>query len=400
MKKRILFIIIGIFTLSVNANCSEFDRILDELDVYPSMSFIETKKPVGFWGTIRRYNDTYQEMAVSFEKNAENKSDIYKTVGVLETQYMPGVRELELIPNEELCHRLLRDLTGLDFGLQVNICIIENPIANAFCTPDGNIFITSKLLVEMGSDYYALLGVAAHEMAHYVLQHAASSVYAQKKRERRNNIIAGVASGIVASTAIYSASQGADASMSDATVKSIDNMFEAAKRDAYIYGFRYGREQELEADIIAYRYLEWLGINGTHYIAALYRIWNEDSELYVNAVDSTHPSMIFRIQLLSYLRDSYQSPASMIAALEFLKENGECEEFSKQDFLKKMQNSSYRRKIYDKLSEKKFPRLGTYREFSAAARKGYRVYFEEEIKMKKEKKKQKLLEYSKYDDIY
>lgn len=377
MKKRVLFTIIGILTLSVSANCGEFDRILDELDVYPSMSFIETKKPVGFWGTIRRYNGTYQEMAESFEKNAENKSEIYKTVGVLETQYMPGVRELELIPNEELCHRLLRDLTGLDLGLRVNICIVENPIANAFCTPDGNIFITSKLLVEMGSDYYALLGIAAHEMAHYVLQHAASSVYAQKKRERRNNIIAGVASGIVAATAIYSASQGADANMSDATVKSIENMFGAAKRDAYMFGFRYDREQELEADIIAYRYLEWLGISGTHYIAALYRIWNEDDEFYANDVDSTHPSTIYRTRLLSYLRDSYQSPASMIAALEFLKENGICKDCSKLEFLERLQNSSYRRKIYDKLSEKKFSRLGTYREFSAAARKDYKIYFEE-----------------------
>lgn len=400
MREKILFAIIGIFTLSVSANDSKFDRILNALDVYPSMSFIETKRPIDFWKTIRRYNDMYQEMTESFEKNVENKSEIYKTVGVLETQYMPGVRELKLIPNEELCHRLLRDLTGLDLELRVNICIVENPIANAFCTPDGNIFITSKLLVEMGSDYNALLGVAAHEMAHYVLQHAASSVYAQKKRERRNNIIAGVASGIIGATAIYSASQGADASMSDATVKSIDNMFGAAKHDAHMFGFRYDREQELEADIIAYRYLEWLGISGTHYIAALYRIWNEDDECYANAVDSTHPSTILRTQLLSYLRDSYQSPASMIAALEFLQENGECKEFSKQDFLKKVQNSVYRRKIYNKLSEKNFPRLGTYREFSAAARQGYRVYFEEEIKMKKEKKKQKLLEYSKYDDIY
>lgn len=377
MKKRILFTIIGIFTLSVSANCGEFDRILDELDVYPSMSFIEIKKPVGFWETIRRYNDMYQEMTKLFEKNAENKNEIYKTVGVLENQYMPGVRELKLIPNEELCYRLLRDLTGLDLGLRVNICIIDNPVANAFCTPDGNIFITSKLLVEMGSDYYALLGIAAHEMAHFVLQHAASSVYAQKKREQRNNIIAGVASAIVTATAIYSASQGADASMSDATSKSIENMFGAAKRDAYMFGFRYDREQELEADIIAYRYLEWLGISGTHYIAALYRIWNEDDEFYANAVDSSHPSTIFRTQLLSYLRDNYQSPASMIAALAFLKKNGICEDCSKQEFLKRVQNSTYRRKIYDKLREDGYPRLGTYLEFSSSARKDYKIYFEE-----------------------
>ena len=61
----------------------------------------------------------------------------------------------------------------------------------------------------------------------------------------------------------------------------------------------YGKKQEIEADIIAYRYLEWIGIGGDAYIQML-KLIDSDLEIFQNSGES-HPLTSERIALLQYM---------------------------------------------------------------------------------------------------
>lgn len=100
----------------------------------------------------------------------------------------------------------------------------------------------------------------------------------------------------------------------------------AAIEDAFgRFRMQYSREQEIEADIVAYRFLEWCGIGGDVYIRMLkdygkatgdYREGELDKTTYselFHAINSggspsrktrmmdSHPTTVSRIELLEYM---------------------------------------------------------------------------------------------------
>ena len=109
-------------------------------------------------------------------------------------------------------------------------------------------------------------------------------------------------SGLVAASDAYATSQGAEID-SESTSEYIENTFESASKDSYLYKFKYSREQELEADIIAIRFLEWIGINPQYYIDTLKQLGTEYDLMYDE--ESDHPTTKYRIDLLSFLIKNY-----------------------------------------------------------------------------------------------
>ena len=67
-----------------------------------------------------------------------------------------------------------------------------------------------------------------------------------------------------------------------------------------MFHYKYDREQEIEADIVAYRFLEWIGIDPAEFIMALERT-NLDNLTGAGEKDSDHPSTEFRVGLLKQL---------------------------------------------------------------------------------------------------
>lgn len=79
----------------------------------------------------------------------------------------------------------------------------------------------------------------------------------------------------------------------------IENNIIWAGDNALKYRYKYSREQEVEADIIAYRFLEYMGLGGENYINALRAIGYENDAYYDDT--SSHPTTEFRVKLLEYL---------------------------------------------------------------------------------------------------
>lgn len=223
---------------------------------------------------------------------------------------------LTLIPPEDTYFQLQNAYPGLRKTLSgtqekqfFTITVTKQTGFNAATTPHGYIFLTADLFDLL--DYPELLGVLAHEMAHFMLKHSEIHHYQALREKRKNNIIAGVTSALVAASNMYAdisyarAGVQTERSASEYTAGTVENLFEAAWKDAMNYYFKYSRSQEIEADIVAMRFLEFHGLDPHFYISALekMKVYLQKRGYDTSISDNTddHPSLDFRIALLTAL---------------------------------------------------------------------------------------------------
>ena len=192
-------------------------------------------------------------------------------------------------------------------GMYKDLMFYPASSANAFATPTDNIYVTSALAELYHYDISLLTGVCAHELGHITCAHILNRLWAEKKKEKRNNIWAGVAVGLNtmahAATSMYAASNGVsyDQSYWDGVISINNNLMQSFKEGTYYFRFKYSREDEIEADILAYKYCEYVGIGGYAYIMALSLLGDDNQGYYKASKTSTHPTNYFRINLLRYL---------------------------------------------------------------------------------------------------
>ena len=184
------------------------------------------------------------------------------------------------------------------FSNNTFIRVIPINEVNAFCTPNSRIFVFGGIFEALPKDnlYNTFLAVLAHEFAHGMMQHSLVGQYKKIKKEKSNKLWAGIAIGLNAFADGYAAAQGVK--VPDNRGEYYASIYNAAVQDSYMYQFRYDREQEIQADIIAFRLLDWIGVGGESMIQML----NHIKRPYEYASDtSDHPTTQERIAILSYL---------------------------------------------------------------------------------------------------
>lgn len=180
-----------------------------------------------------------------------------------------------------------------------------SPVPNAYAYPDGTLVFTTRLLA-MAENEEELLGVVAHEMAHFMLEHSVSNYVRIKKKEnqaRNMAIIGAVVSAAAGAATEVAAAQNdpnyipgsgiaAGAALSDAINTSLQENLENL-------GYKYSQEQEYEADMMAVRLLQFLGVDKNYYISMLEKLRAEDyrfgREVVRTSKKSTHPALDARI---------------------------------------------------------------------------------------------------------
>lgn len=286
----------------------KFDEIITSYSNLKNLPNI----PADFWGKCQELNVEFNELNVALHKKKQPKT-LRKAINNIASskQYLERyLYELSPHPVSDIESNLTYNLSGNgDLFKELRIYPANEP--NAFATPHGQIYLTQGLFYRYHFKENLLLGVCAHELAHYLLAHSLVSEWKQQKKERNNKIWAGVAVGLNtaahAVSSYYSASAGVGANdenyWSDywGNVGTINNnLIYAFQKDAYYFRFKYSRIQEIEADIAAYRYCEAMGIGGYSYILALELLGNGSG--YMNAEKtSDHPTNSYRINLLKYL---------------------------------------------------------------------------------------------------
>ncbi len=187
---------------------------------------------------------------------------------------------------------------------------IDDADMNVQVWPCGNIDITYGLLTLLDSD--EIIGVIAHEVAHYKLKHIELGYYTQAKRKRSNDTWAAIGAGFAA-VAVGVMAYGVAADVGVQMDYDVINPLlelglsveQATAANATKYHAFISRWHEVEADIAAMRFMQWSGIAPAKYIGMLEKLKDSkyDAINYVVSEDSqspknTPPSMEHRIAVL------------------------------------------------------------------------------------------------------
>lgn len=302
MKKRILFMIVvllsAISTTFAKDHSKEYQKLLKKYDVD-----IVARDVIGgedFWNFTWRQNERFYDFMSAVKKG---KSSVKETFTRLEDAKLANSAYLASLDYadgyEELKNNLLNDLCANKVAKDVKIYVVYNDDKNAFSTPEGGIYINTGLFCIDSLKYEHLLGICAHEFAHYLLQHCYVSTYDNIKREKRNKVAAAITAGVNAAAAGYAAANGVDINWEDVN-KTTQNLAVAAILDAQKHRYKYSREQEIEADILAARFLDCIELGSKYYIEALELVSQGDIQRVEEDTDD-HPSTSFRIGLLKYM---------------------------------------------------------------------------------------------------
>ena len=194
-----------------------------------------------------------------------------------------------------------------DLCYNCSLHIINSDDINAFCALTENGFamcLTSALLMQRGINYNILMGYVAHEFAHGALMHHLRSFYAAAKERRKNELLGSIAIGlnvVAAGVDAFASGMNGQYYYDDAAYTiAIEDIESDIKVSTVKYSMKYCREQEIEADLLAYRFLENMGcgeefINGLRILSAAHydNMFSEYSD---------HPTITTRINFLKYVQ--------------------------------------------------------------------------------------------------
>ena len=158
--------------------------------------------------------------------------------------------------------------------------IVREDVYNAFAGPAGHIFINSGLFEAMESEG-ELAGIIAHEISHVLCRHISD------RMERGKKIGMATLAGIIAG--VFLGSGGASTAASAVTAGSL--------AVGQSISLKFSREDEMQADRLALKYLAEAGYSGTGLIGILNKIrqkqWfgSEQIPTYL----TTHPAVEERI---------------------------------------------------------------------------------------------------------
>ena len=300
-------VVFVVLAMSENVFADDYyKKFIEKHDVDAETMSIRSDNPNDFWESMVENKMSLQDFVRDMGKQKGAEKEAQRRVGNMEKfdiKYRPEVAE----GLQSLCDSIF---SAVGSNGIIEFCFVMDPTVNAFSTysSDGMaIGINTGVLAAKGMTYEALIGIGAHEYAHASLFHILQQCYADAKRKRRDDIIKGVSGGLAAVSQVTETYTNAvlgiepTIGVDEEYQKNYCNIEESYHEDLKKYHYSYSREQELEADLVAYRFLEWVGLGGQNYIEALKIMASNNPESYYAEEDSTHPSMNERIAFLTYV---------------------------------------------------------------------------------------------------
>lgn len=288
---------------------TEFDKLIEKHDFISILDTTRKGDAAYFWRSVIANNEDYNKFNKSL---AKNKAAARNVISEIDEMPHPSYLYSQLIDNE-----IQEEYKGFIYGdslaKNARIFILNTDKINAFADPRGEICVYTGLINFYPKDKDTkILGVLAHEMSHFALQHMAIRMW----KERRNKTLAGVILGLEiaadGAAAVIAASGGTETSTM--TQEEIEEKTNKYLDDVEQIKYKHSREQEIEADLIAVRLLEWLGYDPWLYVEGL-------NDLMVigdtpGGYTSSHPKTRYRIAFLTYLLTKHRMKSTREIAAE------------------------------------------------------------------------------------
>ena len=284
----------------------QYKRYIEKYDVADEAKSVSSSSPTDFWRAMLDNNELFFKFARDpKKKRGAEKEALRKTENL--PRFYPQYDRSVVESMQGFCDTLLIDMGIRDLPIKCSLHVVYSDEPNAFCTLTEEGFamcLTSGLLLLRGINYHMLMGYVAHEFVHGALKHQMRSFYANAKERRRNQLLGGIAIGLnvaAAGVEVYNAAAyGIQPSGSDYGA-AINNIETDIKVSTLKYSFKYSREQEIEADLIAFRFLENLGY-GEDFINSLRILGTDYDALYSDYSD--HPTISFRIRFIKFVQQN------------------------------------------------------------------------------------------------
>lgn len=310
MKRGLILLIT--LTLSISSFAAnpekQYNKLINNFDVADEAKAVEKNAPAEFWQTMLDHNALLKKFGTDIQKNrGAEKEALQETAQI--PRFYPQYEESVIEEMQGFCDTLLINMGIADLHLKCSLHIVYSNEVNAFTalTEEGfAMCLTSGLLQRKGITYDILKGYVAHEFAHGALFHHVRSSYAVAKERRKNKLLGGIAAALNATAAVLethnAATYGIQPSGVDYGVQ-IENIDKEVKMSTAKYSFKYSQEQEYEADLIAFRFLQNSG-NGEAFIDGLRILGSDYDDCYSEFND--HPTTVSRINFLKYVKDNPQ----------------------------------------------------------------------------------------------
>lgn len=264
-----------------------------------------------FWDYIMICNnDYYGYLADNSNLAKKAKQEFYERQTKEQTEYK--MNEIEKSLAFTLCGGNFKKYIG---GIIYDSLDLSHDI---YAYIDKTIYLSKGMGYFAGS-YPKLLGILAHEVSHCALNHIELHLYNQKKKERSNNtksILAQIFTGMAVGGAMVA--HGSNATFTEETGQQYNKILtnslvaiEAGFNSNTVkHRYKYSRMQEVEADIVACLFLQWIGEDPLSFVSTLDALKSYYDKQGINTDDDTtfssHPSLNFRIEtLMDYLHSAY-----------------------------------------------------------------------------------------------
>jgi Zn-dependent protease with chaperone function len=185
------------------------------------------------------------------------------------------------------------------------IKILKETQPNAFALPNGCIIITTGLLSTIQSED-ELIGILAHEVAHFVLDHQIMNYNKSVDRKKRAEFWSAFATVVAASADVYLTSKNSNHIPGILTASTAIAASVISEEIITQLGVKYNQEQEIEADKAAKELISILKYNKLGLSAALQRIKNYcilTGNYIALSGSGSHPSLDSRINQLGMVEN-------------------------------------------------------------------------------------------------
>lgn len=284
-------------------------KLLKNLDILPANS-IEQK-----WQQVLLRNGVYENLAkndMQYDFRNELNDDAISFVSKLKNENKifndPYFEDYLYTLSNKIHPGVLKD--GRPGNIYILIIKDTNP--NAFALPNGTIVFSTGLLSTIQSED-ELIGVLAHEISHFVLDHHVINYNKMVERKKRAEFWSGLATVVSAGADIYLSSKYSEYIPGMLTASTAILSTVISNEIVERLGIKYNREQEFEADKVAAEIIDYIKGNKVGLSAALMRLKNFNilSGNYASLYDSrTHPNIDARIKAIGKVDDwdKYKQP--------------------------------------------------------------------------------------------
>lgn len=357
MKKFLLalIVIVTIISLTANAQSSEAKKYIKKYDVVDIVKDLPKDNAEKFWEAVNTHNKRVQRIGLVIEEG--NKIALQTADYLIEMCALMQYYDETIEGYSDLTERIAKDMGIEDEHRELPIKIINDNTYNASMDPMGQMRINVGTIRTL--TYKELLAVCAHEIAHLACMHTFDRAWKSERKKKRNQFWAeletGLLIGAAAATAGYGIANGVEMKSANTILANSDIFLQEAYADAdgatKRFKFRYSRNEEVEADIIAYRFMEYMGYGTEHWISAMRKMKHLDTRTVATKYDD-HPLPAFRLEILETLDSETMNRGNMYSRLIGTGKVTKDDIGSREEFINAIKDKKAAKEFYCKIIER------------------------------------------------